>query len=89
MTDKADTVAAPGLKPPFDFPLSEKVKGVYGFKDGRVELEVQLPFPLSTIKKTFLEKFTLEELLKLKDGVDKAVLFGQMPPEERERIGAD
>ncbi len=89
MTDKGDTVAAPGLKPPFDFPLSGKVKGIYGFKDGRVELEVHLPFPLSTLKKVFTEAFTLDELLKLKDGVDKAVLFGKMPPEERERIGAD
>ncbi len=89
MTDKADTVAPPGLKPPFDFPLSEKVKGIYGFKEGRVELEVHLPFPLSTLKKVFTEAFTLEELLKLKDGVDKAVLFGQMLAEDRERIGAD
>ncbi len=64
MTDKGDTVAAPGLKPPFDFPLSGKVKGIYGFKDGRVELEVHLPFPLSTLKKVFTEAFTLDELLR-------------------------
>jgi hypothetical protein len=89
MTDPNDKSGTIGIAPPFEFPLSEKVRGVYGFKDGRVELEAQLPKAFHLVKKVFKETFTLEQLLKLKEGVDKAVLFGQMPAEERARIGAE
>lgn len=75
------------LGPPYQFDLSEKVRGFYGFKDGHVELEVELPFPLSTVKKTFRQSFSAEELAKLKEGVEKAHMWAQLPDFQRERDG--
>ena len=74
--------------PPYDVNLSPQVSARFGFKDGHVELVVQLPFPLSTIKKTYAEKFTLEELRELKKAVDKAAMWGELPDYQRERDGA-
>ncbi len=84
----ANPEKASALQPPFEFPMSNNVVGVYGFKDAHVDLRVKLPFPLSTLKKTFEASFTIEELKKLKDGVDKALLWAELEEAERERIGA-
>lgn len=73
--------------PPFQFDLSEGVRGFYGYKDGHVELEVELPFPLSTIKKVFRQSFAVDELRKLKIGVEKAVMWADLPDYQRERDG--
>ncbi len=54
------------MGPPYEVAFSEKVKAKYGYKDGHVELEVDLPFPLCTVKKTYNEKFTASEVTKLK-----------------------
>lgn len=73
---------------PYEVAFSDKVKAKYGYKDGHVELVVDLPFPLSTIKKTYSEKFTLEELKQLKEAVDKAMMWASLPDFQRERDGA-
>lgn len=73
---------------PYEIAFSKQVKAKYGFKDGHVELVVDLPFPLSTIKKTYSEKFTLEELKQLKEAVDKAMMWASLPDFQRERDGA-
>lgn len=73
---------------PYEVAFSDKVKAKYGYKDAHVELEVELPFPLSTIKKFYSEKFTVEELRKLKKAVDQAVLWADLPDFQRERDGA-
>jgi hypothetical protein len=74
--------------PPYEVAFSEKVKAQYGFKDAHVELVVELPFPLSTLKKTYNEKFTVEELKQLKVAVDKALAWAEIPDFQRERDGA-
>lgn len=74
--------------PPYEVAFSEKVKAQYGFKDAHVELVVDLPFPLSTVKKTYSEKFTVKELRQLKEAVDKALMWAELPDFERERMGA-
>ena len=76
------------LETPYRFELSDDVCGYYGYKDGHVELEVKLPFPLSTLKKTFRQSFSVEELEKLKDGVDKAKMWADLPDFQRDRDGA-
>jgi hypothetical protein len=73
---------------PYEMAFSEKVKGLYGYKDAHVELVVELPFPLSTIKKTYSEKFTVKELKQLKEGIDKALMWAELPDFQRERDGA-
>ena len=77
------------VKPPIPYEVrfSEKVKAQYGYKDGHVELVVDLPFPLSTIKPTYTEKFTVKELKQLKEAVDKAVAWADIPDFQRERDG--
>jgi hypothetical protein len=75
------------LAPPYKFELSENVQGYYGYKDGHVELEVKLPFPLSTVKKVFRQSFTADELRLLKQGAEKAVLWADLPDYQRERDG--
>lgn len=74
--------------PPYEVAFSEKVKAQYGFKDAHVELVVELPFPLSTLKKTYNEKFTVKELKLLKEAVDKALMWAELPDFQRERDGA-
>lgn len=76
------------MGPPYEVAFSEKVKAKYGYKDGHVELEVDLPAPLSMVKKTYNEKFTAQEVKKLKEAVDKAVMWAELPDFQRERDGA-
>jgi len=76
------------LAPPYQFDVSEDVRGYYGYKDGHVELEVKLPFPLSTVKKVYREVFTLTDFLKFMEGAEKAVMWGKLPDYQRERDGA-
>jgi hypothetical protein len=76
------------MGPPYEVAFSEKVKAQYGFKDGHVELVVELPAPLSMVKKTYNEKFTADEVKKLKEAVDKAVMWAELPDFQRERDGA-
>lgn len=76
------------LSTPYDIEFSKKTKARYGYKDGHVELIVELPFPLSTVKKSFSEKFTVKELRQLKEAVDKAVMWADLPDYQRERDGA-
>lgn len=76
------------MGPPYEVAFSEKVKAQYGFKDAHVELVVELPFPLSTLKKTYSERFTAKELRQLKEVVDKAVAWAEIPDFQRERDGA-
>lgn len=83
--DKSDPEVR--VAPPYQFELSEDVRGYYGFKDGHVELEVDLPFPLNTIKKTFRQAFTVPELEKLNEGVVKAKMWADLPDFQRERDG--
>jgi UDP-galactopyranose mutase len=73
---------------PYEVRFSEKIRAKYGFKDGHVELEVELPFPLSTIKKTYTEKFTVKEVKQLREAVEKAVMWADLPDFQRERDGA-
>ena len=73
--------------PPYDVKFSAHVSARYGFKDGHVELEVELPFPLSTLKKSFSQSFTLEEFLKLHEAVLKAKMWADLPDYQRERDG--
>lgn len=73
---------------PFEFPIVDGVVGLYGFPDAHVGLRVKLKFPFSVAKKYYEDSFTFEELSKLDEGIDKAVLFSKVPPEERDRIGA-
>jgi hypothetical protein len=72
---------------PFEVAFSDKVKARYGYKDAHVELVVELPFPLSTIKKTYSEKFTADELKQLKEALDKAMMWASLPDFQRERDG--
>jgi hypothetical protein len=72
---------------PYEVAFSEKVKARYGYKDGHVELVVDLPFPLSTIKKTYNESFTIKELEQLKGALDKAMMWASLPDFQRERDG--
>jgi len=72
---------------PFEVAFSENVKAKYGYKDAHVELEVGLPFPLSTLKKTYSERFTVEELRKLKKAVDQAIMWADLPDFQRDRDG--
>lgn len=88
MTDELNQEGTIKLAPPFEFPLSENVVGRYGFKDAHVELRVKLPFPLSKLKKHYEASFTLEELKKLKEGVDKALMWAELEEGERGRMGA-
>ncbi len=74
-------------KQPFKFVVSDKVRGFYGFKDGHTELEVDLPFPFNTVKKTFRASFTPEEVQRVKDGICKAVDWAKLPDFQRERDG--
>ena len=76
------------LSTPYEIRFSPKTSAMYGYKDGHVELLVELPFPLSTIKKSFSEKFTVKELRQLKEAVDKAVMWADLPDYQRERDGA-
>jgi hypothetical protein len=82
-----DTETDVKLEPPYRFEFSENVAGYYGYKDGHVELEVKLPFPLSTVKKVFRQSFSADELKLLKVGVEKAVLWADLPDYQRERDG--
>ncbi len=75
--------------PPYVVRFSDKVSAKYGYKDGHVELEVELPFPLNTVKKIYSEKFTLEEFLKLHEAIVKAKMWADLPDYQRERDGAD
>lgn len=83
-TPQADVKKAPV---PYEVAFSDKVKALYGYKDAHVELVVDLPFPLSTIKKTYSEKFTVKELKQLKEAVDKAIMWADLPDFQRERDG--
>lgn len=74
--------------PPFERPLSEKVRGFYGYKDARVELRVQLPKAFWLIQKEYRENFASDELRKLKNVLDEAVLWADLSKEDRERMGA-
>jgi hypothetical protein len=76
------------LSTPYEVRFSDKTVANYGYKDAHVELVVDLPFPLSTLKKTFSEKFTVKELRLLKEAVDKAVMWADLPDYQRERDGA-
>lgn len=76
------------LGPPYEVAFSDKVKALYGYKDAHVELVVELPAPLSMVKKTYNEKFTADEVKKLKEAVDKAVMWASLPDFQRERDGA-
>ena len=69
------------------FPLSENVRGFYGYKDGHAELEVDLPFPLNTLKKTFRASFNPEEVERLKKGIGEALAWAKLPDFQRERDG--
>lgn len=83
----ADDVAVK-LATPYEIKFSQKIMARYGFKDARGEVVIELPFPLSTVKKTYTENLTLKELKALKEAVDKAVMWGELPDYQRERDGA-
>lgn len=82
MSEKATVKGAP-----YQFTLSEKVRGFYGYKDGHAELEVDLPFPLNSLKKTFRSSFNPEEVERLKKGIDEALAWAKLPDFQRERDG--
>lgn len=79
----------PVFKPPFVVEISPKVRGRYGYKDGRVELEVDLPMPLSAVMKRFKQRFTPEEAKLVWEALGKAVLWNSIPDYQRQRDGAD
>lgn len=74
--------------PPFEVKFSEKVVAKYGFKDAHVELEVELPKIPLVKTKHFKQRFEADEVRRLKEAVDAAVLWNSLPDYQRERDGA-
>lgn len=80
------TESAPSLKPPFEIRLSDKVGGRYGYKDAHVEIDIVLPFPISTVKKSISRSFDFQQAMQLKDGVDAAVKWESVSPDRRPKV---
>lgn len=77
------------LRPPWKVELSDKVTATYGFRDARVEVEIQLPKPYSAIKKSVTIKLTAEEVKNLFQATEKAVLWAGLSAEQLQRDGAE
>lgn len=74
------------LAPPFEIVLSENVKARYGYKDAHVDIELRLPAPISTIKKTYTRGFEDQYVRALAKALDDAALLEKMPEAERTRV---
>jgi len=77
------------LSPPYEIELSDKVKGRYGFKNSRVEVDILLPFPFNKIKKSVTISLTPEEVKNLAIAIEKANIWSSLPDYQRERDGAE
>lgn len=76
----------PSLKPPFAVRFSDQVGGRYGYKDGHVEIDIVLPFPISAVKKSVSRSFDFDQAMKLKEGVDAAVKWESVSPDRRPKL---
>lgn len=74
--------------PPFTESIDGDITGVYGFKDGHVELAIKLPAPLSIIKSEYRHSFTEKDFHRLKTAVDRIAKWYELSPEDRERLGS-
>lgn len=74
--------------PPFSERISKNLGGRYGFRDGRVEVDIDLPFPFSTIKKDVTISVSAEDFDKLYEILKKAKMWRDLPDFQRERDGA-
>lgn len=73
---------------PFIESLDDDIIGRYGYKDGRVELSIRIPPPISFVYKEYTHAFTEAEFLRFKASVDRIAKWFELAPEERERLGA-
>lgn len=77
------------MVPPYEASIGERVKGRYGYKDARVEVDIVVPPPFSVIKKKLTLKLTAEEADQLYEALGKIKIWNQLPDYQRARDGAE
>jgi len=91
MADEKDKPEKSIVRPPFVFEVDEDLSGKYGFKDAHGEVNIKVPKALSVIlmKKHLTLTLTLEKAKKLREGLTKFIMWGELPDYQRQRDGAD